>query len=477
MIRSAWLWRDQALSDVNIVLYVPDGTEQPSGKKRKLQGGTETAETEVNMRVIPGHKVILASCSKYFEASIKRKMDGSMSGLSDTLGSSPEAVASLASVAEASKAQGKLLLMERCESAADLEAAESCLRAMYLQESPLEGKLSSCDLEQCISFLLKMARWVDLWHAECISGSCVVALRQLTCAASFEARHLNELLHGLPEFLTSPSAPAKALVTQVCSKWLLHKYKDVYEVVTVEEKRHAFCELCAEAVIIWATQDDLCGSKNDVAIALAYWSTAAGGEQHLPFFTEHKDLVMFTFLVSESKLGPAFAHERCKWRSSARMGRATASYPTGPFEPPNPFAAEILRQSSEYTWAVPADDIRHATAASPKMLEPALYVKGFLLRASVVMVEDDLHIHVAPAGNHVIPAPLGVYAKLEMTCGGSTMSGTSEVWVDGTFHRPVSHGYIRRPLGGGYVDPTLRVREMLDRGDNVSVRIKVEDMR
>ncbi|KAF5830987.1 hypothetical protein DUNSADRAFT_13773 [Dunaliella salina] len=375
MIRSAWLWRDQALSDVNIVLYVPDGTEQPSGKKRKLQGGTETAETEVNMRVIPGHKVILASCSKYFEASIKRKMDGSMSGLSDTLGSSPEAVASLASVAEASKAQGKLL------------------------------------------------------------------------------------------------------VTQVCSKWLLHKYKDVYEVVTVEEKRHAFCELCAEAVIIWATQDDLCGSKNDVAIALAYWSTAAGGEQHLPFFTEHKDLVMFTFLVSESKLGPAFAHERCKWRSSARMGRATASYPTGPFEPPNPFAAEILRQSSEYTWAVPADDIRHATAASPKMLEPALYVKGFLLRASVVMVEDDLHIHVAPAGNHVIPAPLGVYAKLEMTCGGSTMSGTSEVWVDGTFHRPVSHGYIRRPLGGGYVDPTLRVREMLDRGDNVSVRIKVEDMR
>eukprot|EP00200_Dunaliella_tertiolecta_P001794 CAMPEP_0202348324 /NCGR_PEP_ID=MMETSP1126-20121109/6303_1 /ASSEMBLY_ACC=CAM_ASM_000457 /TAXON_ID=3047 /ORGANISM="Dunaliella tertiolecta, Strain CCMP1320" /LENGTH=447 /DNA_ID=CAMNT_0048939995 /DNA_START=284 /DNA_END=1627 /DNA_ORIENTATION=- len=447
------------------------------------------------MRVIPGHKVILASCSKYFEANIKRKMDGSMSGLSDTLKSSPEAAASIASVAELSKAQGKLLLVERCESPADLKAAEACLRTMYLQKSPFKGMPSSWDLEEFTSFLLKVARWADLWQAECMSGSCVAALKHLTKATSFEARHLNKLLGGLPEFLISSSAPARAQVMQVCSQWLLRKFKDVYEVVTVEKVRHAFCGLCAEAVSMWAKQDDLYGCENDVAIALAYWSNASGllGQAcskeevfkdlslslrvpqltttfralvlpQLPFFTEglHKDLVIFNFLASESKLGLGFKHVSCKWRSAARTGKANYS-----------FAKVGLLGSVkrwQYTWTVLPDDIRQARS-SPKMLEPALYVKGFLLRASLAMDDNSLHVHVAPGSNGVIPAPLGVYAKMEITAGSST-SSSNEVWVDGGFRSSFSLGF-----GGWMGDPIAHVQYMLDSSGNLPIGLQVKDVR
>eukprot|EP00983_Pelagomonas_calceolata_P103652 1158935-Pelagomonas_calceolata.AAC.3 len=43
-----------------------------------------------------------------------------------------------------------------CSSLEDLEAAEACLRTMYLQESPLRGTPSSWDPDTSIAFLLKV---------------------------------------------------------------------------------------------------------------------------------------------------------------------------------------------------------------------------------------------------------------------------------------------------------------------------------
>ncbi|KAF5829671.1 hypothetical protein DUNSADRAFT_15671 [Dunaliella salina] len=179
-------------------------------------------------------------------------------------------------VSKSSAAQARPTIKVECSSPEDLEAAEACIRTLYLQRSPLEGVPTTLDPGESISFLIKVAQWGHFWQAECIARHCCAGLALLTKAEGFKARHVNTLLEELPSYLKSSEA-REDVVANACSQWLLKTFKDVHEVVTDNEERRIFCELCPDAVKLWAKKDDLCGCENDVATALGCWSSGKQG--------------------------------------------------------------------------------------------------------------------------------------------------------------------------------------------------------
>jgi len=423
---------------MDILLHVPRGLQADN---KEPKDPMDKAEAETHERLIPAHKVILTACSKYFEAKIKRWMnDGSaQSGQSDPRECSSEVIyeaTSVVSAAESSESQVKPQVKVECSSLEDLEAAEACLRTMYLQESPLRGTPSSWDPDTSIAFLLKVVQWGDLWQAECVTGPCLVGLEKLTRAAAFKARHMNMLLDGLPDFWKSSSTAsmeAWQMVKQACSHWLLRKFRDVHEVVTVAEVRHAFCGLCSQAVSLWAGLDDLFGCENDVAIALAHWSSAQIGEQgqgcskevfrdlseslRVPHLTKTFRFVVLPtlpfFIITEQEKANLY---NLLAMDSTKSQEHNSHYVYGTWKPARKgtprspsTAAELHKQRYEGTWSIAGDNIRRLTA-DHEQLGDSLYVKGFLWQPYVHALDGDVIIHVGPVGDGVIPVPGAVYA-------------------------------------------------------------------
>ncbi|KAF5837099.1 hypothetical protein DUNSADRAFT_4822 [Dunaliella salina] len=421
MISSAW--GDPELSDLDILLYVKDTT-----------GERDTAETKRNERSIPVHKVILAASSKYFEAKIKRWMnDQPASGPADGMESLSEEISKL------STAHVKPMLKVACSSPEEQDAGEACLRTMYLQNCPLDGEVASLDPDKSISFLVQVARWGDEWQSECIARHCQAGLATLTEAKAFCARHVNMLFEEMPSYLRG--AEVRGVVADACSRWLLKNFEDVHVVVTNEGKRAAFCELCPEAVILWAGMDNLCAaSENDVAIALAYW---ASGEQgcrcekgvlkrlslslrvskltktfrflvlpRLPFFTEHEELNCLNLgecaplpCYNENIIPYYKKHMSAWYEKYARMG--------------------ILSEGSgdsryTCTWKIPQAVLRQNFREEGVYEGPLLYIKGFLLRLTCqVDIDIDnqdfyLRVWIFPEGSAVIPGPEFVAVALKL---------------------------------------------------------------
>ncbi|KAF5839259.1 hypothetical protein DUNSADRAFT_1203 [Dunaliella salina] len=393
-------------------------------------------------RVIPAHRVILAATSKFFEAKIKRWMDDA---------SAP------------GQADKRAKLKMECDDHQDLEAAEACIRTMYLQRSPLEDAPNGWDVDTCLSFLLKVAAWGDLWQADCVARYCRSGLARLTEDKDVQARHINTLLSELPSSLQHESEEhCGNTVVRACSRWLLGNFEDVHRVITDDEKRHSFCGLYPSAVVLWAEMDDLFGCENDVAIALAHWSCGEQGRKCEPevfrrlslsirvsnltktfrniilpglsFFTEHEMLRHVNFADSECTFRPDYGKwldvytEWDKWKPRRNEPRR---WLRGSMRGMMGFTGDIDHCRNECIWRIPGDLILNAEKGESQ-LGPSLYINGFLLRLYLVVWCDHMTVHVAPQGSEVSPKPGLV--KGAMSLSHDSPSGLCELAEVGRMH-------------------------------------------
>ncbi|KAF5835677.1 hypothetical protein DUNSADRAFT_7005 [Dunaliella salina] len=199
---------------------------------------------------------------------------------------------------------------------------------------------------------------------------------------------------------------------QACSNWLLRKFRDVYQVVTVAGVCLAFCGLCSQAVSLCAKQDDLFGCENDVAIALAHWSRGAQGQScskgvyrdlseilrvphltktfrfimlpELPFFTDQQEQVNLYNLLAMDRSrnlegNSVYVHD--KW-APARKGTTRLCLSA---------ASQLRKQRSEGIWSTSTYDFSCPDEEMEELGQP-LYAKGFLWQLYVYVdnAEDTL---------------------------------------------------------------------------------------
>ncbi|KAF5828343.1 hypothetical protein DUNSADRAFT_17766 [Dunaliella salina] len=281
-----------------------------------------------------------------------------------------------------------------------------------------------------------------------------------------------------------------------------NNFEDVHEVVTNEEKRRIFCELCPEAMMIWAEMDDLsCSCENDVAVALGYWSTGEQGRKSatsvnkrlslslrvseltksfryfilpwLPFFTEHKQLSHVNLMDSEEPSHLARGPQWSAWFDKrARRGRLLFSR-----------GFELIGSRYECTWEIPGHLITaeaeavQAGAEAQVLQGPLLYVKGFFLRLKCDVWDDWLRVSVAPEGSGVIPQPLCVAASARIChvspSGKEVLASMQEpeYFTDETFEGRINffehtNFFEPNPLNG-----------IIDRNGNCVITLLVQDVK
>uniref|UniRef100_A0A7S3R8P5 BTB domain-containing protein n=1 Tax=Dunaliella tertiolecta TaxID=3047 RepID=A0A7S3R8P5_DUNTE len=245
----AAFYLDDSLSDCNIV-FVPkqqvqgsgSGTGTNKGKKRKHSGEGEQLPV---LETMPGHRIVLAACSPYFQALFVRWKQGS----------------------------DQQVTVEY-DGPDDLAAAKACIKTLYLQTPPSNEDLST-DAGSVFPLLLKMIDWADLWQAPTCTELCISSLVAQRLD-SLCPEHINSMLVQLPESLRS--TPLNSKVEGFCLRWLLYTFGDMWVTVTTEAKRAAFCNLCPAAVELWMGSDQLAGVENEVAVLVTLWHAGQQGQ-------------------------------------------------------------------------------------------------------------------------------------------------------------------------------------------------------
>ncbi|KAF5843117.1 hypothetical protein DUNSADRAFT_2154 [Dunaliella salina] len=261
---SAWAYDNEALSDVTIA-FVPKGavafkTTATWGQKLKAKQEGHGVDDPQPTRTLPGHRFVLASYSDYYRALFLRWTK-----------------------------EDEMVKLEYSD-ADDLAAAQTCIKAMYLQ------KLDYYDLpepQNAVPLLIKVIGWADMLQAPTCIELCVASLAD--CFQPGSAEDVNWMLQGLPDSVRC--SPAFVKVQEVCQKWLQRSFTDVYEVITEDGLRKAFLQLSPQAVHLWMKCDNLIGTENDVIFAVTNWHEGEQGKT-----TTEKDLVALSRQVRVSQL-------------------------------------------------------------------------------------------------------------------------------------------------------------------------------